>query len=50
MRIWDKKCVWDIIWLQDSKDFQDIYKKKDDKLLLDSKEFGMEYGYKMLQA
>ena len=29
MGIWDSKCVWDIIWLQDIRGFQDIYRKKD---------------------
>ena len=29
MGIWDSKCVWDIIRLQDTTGFQDIYSKKD---------------------
>ena len=33
--IWDSKCICDIIWLQDSKRFQDTYKKKGGKLLLE---------------
>ena len=36
MCIWASKCVWDIIWLQDSLVFQDTYRKTDDKWLLDS--------------
>ena len=28
MGVWNSKCVWDIIWLQDTKGFQNIYKKK----------------------
>ena len=36
MGIWDSKCVWHIIWLQDTIRFQDIYKKRDGKSLLDS--------------
>ena len=35
MCVWDSKCVWDIIWLQDSLGFWDIYRKGDDKLLFD---------------
>ena len=35
MSIWDSKCVLDIIWLQDSIKFQDIYRKRDGKLLKD---------------
>ena len=35
MDIWDSKCVWNIIWLQDIIEFQDIYKKIDGKWLLD---------------
>ena len=31
MRICDSKCVWDVIWLQDSIDFQDTDRKKDGK-------------------
>ena len=31
MGIWDSKCVWYVIWLQDSKCFYDTYNKKDDK-------------------
>ena len=27
MRIFDSKCVWDIMWLQDNKGLQDIYRK-----------------------
>ena len=26
---WGSKCVWDIIWLQDTRGFQGIYRKKD---------------------
>ena len=26
MGIWDSKYVWDIIWLQDTRGFQDIYR------------------------
>ena len=36
MRIWDSKCVLDIIWLQDTIGFYDIYRKRDGKWLLDS--------------
>ena len=36
MGIWDSKCVWDVIWLQDTTGFQDIYQKRDGKSLLDS--------------
>ena len=36
MGIWDSKCVWDIIQLQDTIGFQDIYRKRDGKWLLDS--------------
>ena len=28
MDIWDNKCIWDIIWLYDTRGFQDIYRKK----------------------
>ena len=31
MGIWDNKCVWDIMWVQDTIGFQDIYKKGDGK-------------------
>ena len=31
MGIWDSKCVWDIIKLQDTIGFQDIFWKMDDK-------------------
>ena len=31
MGIWDSKCVWDIMWVQDTIGFQDIYKKGDGK-------------------
>ena len=31
MGIWDSKCVWDIIWLLDTIELEDIYRKKDDK-------------------
>ena len=34
--MWDGKCVWDIIGLQDTIEFQDIYRKRDGKWLLDS--------------
>ena len=34
MGIWDSKCVWDIIQLQDTIGFQDIYRKRDGKWLL----------------
>ena len=37
MCIWDSKCIGDIIWFSDTKSFQDIYRKKDDKWLLDRK-------------
>ena len=33
---WDSKCVWDMIWLQDTRVFQDIYRKRDGKWLVDS--------------
>ena len=36
MDIWDSKCLWDIIWVQDTIGFQDIYMKMDGKWLLDS--------------
>ena len=36
MLIWDSKCVWDIIWLQDTIGFQDMYMKRGGKWLLDS--------------
>ena len=29
MRICDSKCVWDVMWLQDSIDFWDTDRKKD---------------------
>ena len=29
MGIWDGKCVWHITWLQDTIEFQDIYRKTD---------------------
>ena len=35
MRIWDRKCVWNIIWLYDSMSFLDVYRKRYVKLLLD---------------
>ena len=35
MCIWDSKSVWDIILLQDTIGFQDIYRKRDGKWLLD---------------
>ena len=35
MRIWDRKCVWDIIWLYDSMSFLHVYRKRYGKLLLD---------------
>ena len=31
MGIWDSKCAWDIIWLEDTRGFQDIYEKKNGK-------------------
>ena len=31
MGIWDSKCVWNIIWLQDTIGFWDIYRKRDAK-------------------
>ena len=36
MSIWDSKCVWDIIWLQDTTRFQNIDRKRDAKWLLDT--------------
>ena len=33
MGIWDSKCVWDIIWVQDTIAFCDIYRKRDSKWL-----------------
>ena len=36
MGIWDSKCVSDIIWLQDTKGYQDMYRKRDGKWLLGS--------------
>ena len=36
MAIWDSKCVQDITWLQDTRGFQDIYRKIDSELLVDS--------------
>ena len=35
MGIWDSKCVLDIIWLQDTIGFQDVYMRRDGKWLLD---------------
>ena len=29
MGIWDSKCIWDVIWPQDTTAFLDIYRKKD---------------------
>ena len=34
MGIWDSKCVSDIIWIQDTKGYQDMYRKRDGKWLL----------------
>ena len=31
MGIWDIKCLWDIIWLQGTVGFQDLYKNRDGK-------------------
>ena len=31
----DRRCVWDVVEFQDSKGFQDIYRKSDGKCLLD---------------
>ena len=28
MGIWDSKYIWDVIWLQVNKSFQDAYRKK----------------------
>ena len=36
MRNWDSKFVSDIIWLQDTIEFQDIYKIRNDKRLVHS--------------
>ena len=36
MSLWDGKCVWAKMWLQDTTDFQDIYRKVDGKWLLDT--------------
>ena len=36
MRIWNSKCAWDIIWLQEATGCQDIYTKRDGKWLVDS--------------
>ena len=31
MRLGDNRCVWDIIWLQNTIGFQGIYKERDGK-------------------
>ena len=31
----DRKYVWDGVWFRESKSFEDIYRKKDDRCLLD---------------
>ena len=36
MGIWDSKCFWNRIWLQNTIVFQGIYTKRDGKWLLDS--------------
>ena len=36
MGIWDKKCVWYILWPYSTIGFQDVYRKMDAKWLLDS--------------
>ena len=36
MDIWNSECAWDIMWLQDTIGFQDIYKKRDSEQLLDN--------------
>ena len=37
MLIQDDRCILDIIWFRDSKSCKDIYRKSDDKFLLDRK-------------
>ena len=31
MGTWNSKCVWNIIWLEDTVGFQDNYRKRDGK-------------------
>ena len=31
MGIWDSKCFWDILWLQNTIGFWDNYRKRDGK-------------------